>query len=118
MKLTPAIVRNLYATLYCCDPFTKWKMPLPDSIRFVISDDSTIMASYLYDSGDDKYEHTITISSARNAFMSTLVSSLAHECIHMSFYRQKGDKWRQHGADFRSRCSAVGKSLGLDHLEL
>jgi hypothetical protein len=114
--ITPAVVKNLYASLYCCHPFTKWKMPLPEQIKFVISEDDSIMASYLYDTGED-YEHTITISSARNAFYMTLVASLCHEMIHCSFHRQKGDKWRQHGKAFRDRCTLVGK-LGLDHLEL
>jgi hypothetical protein len=36
----------------------------------------------------------------------------------MSFYRQKGDKWMQHGKPFRTRCNMVATELGFDPLEL
>jgi hypothetical protein len=92
-------------------------MPLPEQIDFQILHDPELMGSYLY-CDDDDYEHTITISSARCAFMSTLVSTLAHEMIHCSFHKQQGDKWLQHGKPFRTRCALVGRELGLDPLEL
>jgi len=38
--------------------------------------------------------------------------------VHMSFYRQKGDKWLHHGKPFRDRCKLVADELGLDGLEL
>ena len=117
MKLTPAILRNLYATIICCDPFTIWKMPLPEEVDFVVTDDPELMGTYLYDTGGD-YEHTITISSARCAFFSTVFVTMLHECVHLSFHRQKGDKWLHHGKVFRERCTRVGKALGVDHLEL
>jgi len=117
MKLSPDIVRNLYSSLYCCHPFTKWKMPLPEEIDFVVISDPELMGTYLYDTGDD-YEHTITISSARCGHYYTVITTLTHEMIHMSFHRQKGDKWMQHGKPFRTRCKMVANELGLDPLEL
>ncbi len=44
--------------------------------------------------------------------------TMAHEMIHMSFYKRKGHKWAQHGKEFRTRCLMVGKELGFDPLEL
>jgi hypothetical protein len=117
MKLTPEVVKNLYASIYCCYPFTKWKMPLPEEIDFVVTSDPETMGTYLYDTGDD-YEHTITISSARCGHYYTLLITLCHEAIHCSFHRQKGDKWMSHGKAFRTRCKMVGHELGLDPLEL
>lgn len=117
MKLTPAVLRNLYASLVCCYPYTRWKMPLPEEVDFVVTADPDLMGTYLYDTGGD-YEHTITVSSARCAFFSTVLSTLCHEMIHMSFHRQKGDRWLHHGKNFRDRCKRVGNELGLDHLEL
>jgi hypothetical protein len=117
MKITPAAVRHLYSSLVVTYPFTKWPMPLPEEVDFQILHDVDLMGSYLYCDEDD-YEHTITISSARCAFFSTLLSTLAHEMIHCSFHKQKGDKWSQHGKPFRTRCKLVGQELGLDPLEL
>jgi len=117
MKLTPEVVRNLYASLYCCYPFTKWNMPLPEEIEFIVTPDPELMGTYLYDTGGD-YEHTITISSGRCGHYYTMLTTLAHECVHMSFYRQKGDKWLLHGKEFRRRCKMVSDELGFDGMEL
>ena len=117
MKLTPAILKNIYSMLYCCEPFSKWKLPLPEQVKFVVDSDPDVMGTYLYDDGE-KYEHIITISTARCGFLETIIRTMAHECIHMSFYRRRGHKWAQHGKEFRARCHMVGKELGFDPLEL
>jgi len=117
MRLTPEAIRNAYASLYCLYPFTKWPMPLPDEIEFLITPDPELMGSYQLDTGGD-YEHTITISSARCGHYYTMLTTLAHECCHMSFHRLKGDKWTQHGKAFRTRCKLIAQELGFDGLEL
>ena len=117
MKLTPAILKNIYSMLYCCEPFSKWKLPLPEQVRFIVDADPDTMGTYLYDDGE-KWEHIITISSARCGFLETVIKTMAHECIHMSFHRRKNRKWAQHGKEFRERCHKVGKELGFDPLEL
>ena len=118
MRLTPEVLRNLYSTLYCVYPFTKWKLPLPEEIDFQIDKhDKTTMGTYMYDTGDE-YAHTITVSAALCGHMMTVIRVLCHECIHMSFHRQKGDKWAHHSKQFRTRCSMVALELGLDPLEL
>ena len=117
MKLTPAIIRNLYSAIYCMKPFDRWDMPLPEEIEFTIDKDKEVMGTYLYDTGGD-YEHTITISSAKCGHYYTVITTLAHEMIHMSFYRQEGNKWAQHGKPFRTRCKLVANELGFDPLEL
>jgi len=116
-SLSPSVLRNLYASLACCYPFTKWKMPLPEEINFVVTDDPELMGTYLYDTGED-FEHSVTISSARCGHYYTVLTTLCHEMVHMSFYRQKGDKWLSHSTDFRIRCKMVATELGLDPLEL
>jgi hypothetical protein len=47
-----------------------------------------------------------------------MMTTLAHEMVHMSFYRQEGSKWTQHGKPFRTRCKLVADELGFDPLEL
>jgi hypothetical protein len=116
MKLTPATVLNAYASLCCLYPYSKWNLPLPEEVKFVITSDPETMGTYAF--AEDDYDHIITISSARCGHYYTMLTTLAHEMIHMSFHRQKGDKWRLHGSEFRKRCFLVGQELGLDPLEL
>ena len=82
----------------------------------MVDADPDVMGTYLYDDGE-KYEHIITISSARCGFLDTVIRTMAHEMIHMSFYRRKNHKWAQHGKEFRARCHMC-KELGFDPLEL
>jgi hypothetical protein len=117
MKLTPALLKNLYASLIVTYPFTKWPMPLPEEVEFIVTPDPELMGTYLYDTGED-YAHTITVSSGRCSHFYTVLTTLAHECIHMSFHKQKGDKWLLHSAEFRRRCKMVSAEMGFDPLEL
>ena len=115
MKLTPAILKNLYSAIYCMKPFDRWDMPLPEEINFIVDKDKDVMGSYLYDTGED-FEHTITISSARCGHLDTVIRVLCHECIHMS--RHKTHKWTHHDKEFRNRAFRISSELGFDALEL
>ena len=117
MKLTPEVIRHAYASLSTLYPFTKWKMPLPEEVEFLIMPDTETMGTYQLDTGGD-YEHTITISSARCGHYYTMLTTLSHEMVHMSFHRQKGDKWLHHSKQFRTRCKMVAFEMGFDGLEL
>jgi hypothetical protein len=117
MKLSPALLKNLYASLIVTPPFSKWPMPLPEEIKFIVTADPELMGTYLYDTGED-YAHTITISSGRCGHLYSVLTTLAHEAIHCSFHKQKGDKWLSHSTEFRRRCKMVGEELGFDPLEL
>ena len=115
MKLTPAILKNLYSAIYCMKPFDRWNMPLPEEINFIVDKDQEVMGSYLYDDGGD-HEHTITISAARCGHLGTVIRVLCHECIHMS--RHRTHKWTHHDKEFRSRALRISSELGFDPLEL
>jgi hypothetical protein len=115
MKLTPAILKNLYSAIYCMKPFDRWAMPLPEQINFIVDKDPNVMGTYLYDDGE-KWEHTITISAARCGHLDTVMRVLCHECIHMS--RHKTSKWTHHDKEFRNRAHRISFELGFDPLEL
>lgn len=115
MKLTPSILRNLYSAIYCMKPMDRWAMPLPEEIHFIVDKDPQVMGSYMYDDGE-KYEHIITISSARCGHLDTVIRVLCHECIHMS--RHKSHRWTHHDNEFRRRAKAISSELGFDALEL
>jgi len=117
MKLTPAILRNLYSAMVCCEPFIKWTMPLPEQIKFIVDSDPEAMGTYLYtDEGD--YEHVLTISEARCGHLYTVMTTLCHEMIHMSRANTVTHAWTKHDATFKRRAKRVATELGFDPLEL
>ena len=117
MKLNTKILKNIYSTLYCCEPFIKWSLPLPEQIKFIVDVDFNTMGSYLYDDGE-KHEHIITISSARCGHLDTVIITMEHEMIHMSRSGTITDAWTKHDATFRRRAHSIATELGFDPLEL
>jgi hypothetical protein len=117
MKLSSAIIRNLYSAIYCMKPFCTYKnMPLPEEINFIV-DKGEDMGTYLYDPGNDDWEHTITISEVRCGTLDTVLKVLLHECIHMS--RHKSSRWTHHDKEFRKRAHRIWSEIGfVDPLEL
>jgi hypothetical protein len=117
MNITPAMLRNLYATIYCCHPFTKWNMPLPEEIKFEVIEDPSAYAYYTYDEGEE-YAHKIQISRALCGHFMTVLRSLCHEAVHMSRWAHSRERWNHHDKVFKMRCKAVADEFGLDPLEL
>jgi hypothetical protein len=117
MKISSAMLRNLYGAIYCMKPFCTWRsMPLPEEIDFIV-DKGENMGTYLYDPGNDKYEHIITISEIKCGTIDTVFKVILHECIHMS--RHKTSRWTHHDKEFRKRAHRIAKELGfVDPLEL
>ena len=73
------------------------------------------MATYRYDEDLDR-PHIITISRLRNEHFDTIQRSLAHEIVHMSFWKTNG--WDKHGKAFKTRTRQVAREFGWDSLEL
>jgi hypothetical protein len=117
MKLTPAILKNIYSMLFCCEPFSKWKLPLPEQVNFIVDSDVEVMGTYLYSDGD-KWEHIITISDARCGHLDTVIRTMAHEMIHASRWDTSTQAWTKHDKTFRNRAKMVATELGFDPLEL
>ena len=115
MKLSSAILKNLYCAIYCMKPFDRWAMPLPEEVNFIVDQDPEVMGTYYYDDGGD-YEHIITISAKKCGHLSTVIRVLCHECVHMS--RWKTHRWTHHDAEFRRRTKKISDELGFDPLEL
>lgn len=117
MKLTPLVLKEIYSMLMVCEPFTRWNLPLPDEVQFIVTDENDAMGTYLYDDGE-KFAHIITISKARCGFLDTVIRTMAHEMIHASRHDTITDAWYKHDATFKRRAKAIGQELGLDSLEL
>jgi hypothetical protein len=102
--------------LWTCEPFTRWKLPLPEEVKFVVDFDPETMGTYTY--GDGDHEHLVTISAARCGHLDTVIRTMAHEMIHMSRSGTITDAWLKHDAVFRRKAHKISQELGFDSLEL
>lgn len=113
LPLTPAILALAYDYLCAHKPFAQWKMPHSEEVVFAIFKRTDRYAEYQYD--NDK--HQIRISSRLVGSHATLLSTMAHEMIHLHL-NAKGcfDMRSPHGADFHKLADRVCKIHSFDRL--
>lgn len=112
LKLTPPILRSAYDLLAVTDPFIRWNLPDSEDIEFRVQKGRGQDAR-LWMQGT---KFTIDISSAKNGHLDTMLSSMAHEMVHLHEARCKM-RWRgtdHHGAAFRKWAAQVCKVHGFD----
>jgi hypothetical protein len=89
-------------------------MPAPEEVTFIVSNRTDAHGQYQrYNRRFDK--HFITVSGAINGHLITVVSSMAHEMIHL---RQAVARTETHGvehnAEFRRIAARVCRYFGFD----
>lgn len=114
MKLTPKTLESIYIMLCNCKPFSKWKLPTPEEINFMVTNETDAMGTYRYDEEEDKI-HIFTISKAKNSHLDTVIRTMAHEIIHM---KRSPNNWDKHDEVFRKYAHQIAVELGFDPLEL
>lgn len=100
LKLTPDLLRAAYDLLGETEPFKRWNLPDSDEIRFRV-----------YRSGDyglfqtDGPDMTISASERMIGHLGTLLSTIAHEKIHV--YQHVTGMPMDHGAGFKKLAAEV-----------
>jgi hypothetical protein len=114
MKLTSKVIEHMYIMLCNIEPFSRWKLPCPEEIKFTVTDDESSYGTYVYN--DETEMHEITISKAKNGWFETTLRTLCHEIIHMT--RGKTSNYDKHDAYFKRKAKLIADELGFDALEL
>lgn len=115
----PLTVENLaaaYEYLRTTPPFNRWNLPEGDEIKFRISRITNEFGSYFWDR--EKKIHIISISSASVGFSTTLLTTMAHEMIHLHLQitgmESKNGTANTHNAAFRKYASETCRVHGFD----
>ncbi len=95
LPLTPEMLRAGYDFLCATAPFKSWNLPDGEDINFVVIKGRDTDARIWF---ENKRPH-IGISSARNGHTITVLSSIAHEVIHL---HEDRCKIRHRGANHHS----------------
>lgn len=109
MRLTPAILAASYEFLRKTPPFDQWKLPPSHSIKFVVTKSLTVQGDH--DILPSK-KHRVRISGALISHTENLISTMAHEMIHVHLDR-RGVK-SAHGAEFKSHAKRICSVHGFD----
>lgn len=110
--ITDETVKAVYDMLRKMPPFNGWKLPQAHEIKF---------------KADGKINHMgelhvkpfkLVIGTRRLCFFSILVTTIAHEMIHLHLYLEGVKSWRQHRKAFRNKALEIGLIFGFDGREL
>lgn len=112
LRLTSDNLASAYDFLRTTDPFIGWKLPKSGRVKFVVIKDPRRFADF----GIENDNPTIRVSTARNGHAVTLLSTIAHECIHLHQYLKGLETKGEHNADFRRRAKRVCNCHGFDPL--
>lgn len=102
----------VYEMLVELPPFKRWNLPPSHEVRFRARGMTDCMGQY------EPEPHTITISTAKNGHLDTVIKTMAHEVIHLYLFCKESPSWDKHDKTFTRLSSRVAASLGFDPKEL
>jgi predicted SprT family Zn-dependent metalloprotease len=109
--LTPEALAAAYDYLCEFPPFSKWNMPPSEDVKFRVLKTKDRTAHY---SGSDGHE--IAVSSAYVARHEMLLSSMAHEMIHLHCHQTCWNRRNPHDRAFQKFADRVCKVHEFDRL--
>jgi len=111
LRITPDVIRNAYEYLRSTRPFNSWKLPHADKIqiRTVLAHDK--LGEWRF----DNKHHCISINDKYISTSFSLLTTLAHEMIHMAQYVLKTETSNsEHNKDFFKKVKTVARHHGFD----
>jgi predicted SprT family Zn-dependent metalloprotease len=110
--VTDKTIKAMYSLLRQMPPFNMWKLPPASKIKFKVVHDLKFMGEmhmkpYKMNIGLKHQEHFITI-----------LTTVAHEMIHLHLYLEGVKSYNQHRKVFRTKAHQVGTIFGLDRKTL
>lgn len=105
--LSPEHLAHMYECLRQLPPFTEWKLPESDAVKF--------RTPAITDYGEFRYPNIITVSSMKHGHFDRLMETLAHEMVHYAQALKGTDNKAQHNADFKRRAKRVCSFFGWDY---
>tara|TARA_B110000503_G_scaffold95469_1_gene143737 strand:+ start:1564 stop:1917 length:354 start_codon:yes stop_codon:yes gene_type:complete len=111
IPLTRDVLRACYDFLNECEPFNKWVLPDGDEVAFKVARGKSCWGWYEFK--DSK--HTIAVSSGMVGHTSSLVSTMAHEMIHLHERNARACKpGTEHSPAFKKWAAQVCAIHGFD----
>jgi hypothetical protein len=107
-RLTPDMLAAGYDFLRTTDPFRRWKLPKSDEMGFCVVCRADLSADF----GVERGIPFIRVSEVHNGHAATVLSTLAHEMIHLHQHLT-GDR-EIHGPRFQRMAARVCRVHGFD----
>lgn len=112
IQLSPDMLAHCYDYLICQKPFSGWNLPPSEDVKFKVIKHKDRTAHYEHHKGT----HTIAMSSTYVGRHEMLISSMAHEIIHLHMLQTCWNRRNQHDAAFQKYADQVCKVHEFDRL--
>ena len=110
IKLTKEMLAHCFDMIAATPLMSKWGLPESEDVKFKLVARKKYFGRYIYDGGN----HTIEISTKSVGTFQTLISTMAHEMIHL--HQSQLDLPVADDAAFDWFAETVCKELELDRL--
>ena len=109
--LTPKRLRAVYGMLLAFPPFSRWKMPEPEEVDFVVLRGKELCGEWTLDDPT----HQIRISKPRHAHFINVVMTMAHEMVHLHQYEARTyNDDDPHNEAFHTAAAQICEIFGFD----
>ena len=113
MTPTVDILKAAYAYLNETPPFNEWNLPDDDDVVFEIWT-GTDWHGGCHPPYGNRAGYTIGISATTHSHTVSLISSTAHEMVHVHLHKIKYRGWKNHGPAFKALAKEVCDAHGFD----
>lgn len=110
--ITEKSVRDIYKLLKSLPPFNTWKLPSDKQIVFKVIEKYNCMGEM------HMKPFKMVIGANHHDHFETLVTTIAHEMVHLKLYIDKDKSYRRHGVAFRALTAEIGSIFGFDRKTL
>jgi len=110
LHVTKPMLAASYALLQTSKPFSGWRLPPQDEVRFTVSESKDRRGEYVCDGAD----HHIYISAKLVGSFHELLTTMAHEMCHLRQEIAHPNDKAHHGARFHKYADQVCKAHGFD----
>lgn len=110
VKITEDLLRAAYEVVCLTAPFHRWNLPDGEDVVFRVVKDRTCFGWYAFEGG----KHVIAVSQSKNGHLDTILSTIAHEAIHLHQKVACMETSGSHNAAFKKLAKTVCEVHGWD----
>lgn len=110
--ITDKTIKSMYSLLRSMPPFNKWNLPPSYRIKFKVEHDLPLMGQMHFK------PYKMVIGTKHQEHFETVLTTVAHEMVHMSLYIDGCPSYHQHRKPFRLKTAQIGDLYGFDRKTL
>lgn len=110
--ITEKTVKSMYSLLRSMPPFNQWNLPPAHKIKFKVCHKSDLLGHM------DVKPFRINIGTKHQEHFESVLTTMAHEMVHLSLYIDGCPSYNQHRKSFRLKTAQIGDIYGFDRKTL